>query len=266
MLLLEPSPENPLNMEAYSYFLSQSDTFDQLVQKSISGGCGISGVKFESVLTSLSSTPADFGYPSSSSMRSTPTTPLRTDRGGASGGGMSPISSHVFAQRLAKPPSQGQMEGIGDEPATFGAEQTYTMSSNQSQFAGQSSGGIGIGSSGLGSPRTVSADTSAPVGLGMGVNLGLGVSAGHNLAHSQLFQHHAPPTQLAMHMPAAHTPHGKKRSYEESECEMDGVSGPLEPMRNPFHVYPLHFSSAKGGGIGSVGAAGMGGSMGVGMR
>eukprot|EP00598_Pedospumella_elongata_P000935 CAMPEP_0184975386 /NCGR_PEP_ID=MMETSP1098-20130426/6666_1 /TAXON_ID=89044 /ORGANISM="Spumella elongata, Strain CCAP 955/1" /LENGTH=160 /DNA_ID=CAMNT_0027498119 /DNA_START=53 /DNA_END=532 /DNA_ORIENTATION=+ len=45
MLMLEPSPENPLNMEAYSYFLSQSDTFDQLVQKSISGGCGISGVK-----------------------------------------------------------------------------------------------------------------------------------------------------------------------------------------------------------------------------
>ena len=49
MLLLEPSAENPLNMDAYSYYISQSDTFEQLVQKSIDGGCIISGVKFSSV-------------------------------------------------------------------------------------------------------------------------------------------------------------------------------------------------------------------------
>jgi hypothetical protein len=49
MLLIEPSAENPLNMDAYSYYISQSDTFEQLVQKSIAGGCTISGVKFASV-------------------------------------------------------------------------------------------------------------------------------------------------------------------------------------------------------------------------
>ena len=50
MLLLEPSSENPLNMDAFSYYISQSDTFEQLVQKSIYGGCTISGVKFSTVL------------------------------------------------------------------------------------------------------------------------------------------------------------------------------------------------------------------------
>lgn len=49
MLLLEPSAENPLNMDAYSSYISQSDTFEQLVQKSIQGGCIISGIKFSSV-------------------------------------------------------------------------------------------------------------------------------------------------------------------------------------------------------------------------
>jgi hypothetical protein len=49
MLLIEPSAENPLNMDAYSYYISQSDTFEQLVQKTIIGGCTISGVKFASV-------------------------------------------------------------------------------------------------------------------------------------------------------------------------------------------------------------------------
>lgn len=37
-------------MDAYSYYLSQSDTFEQLVQKSIRGGCTISGVRFGSVI------------------------------------------------------------------------------------------------------------------------------------------------------------------------------------------------------------------------
>jgi hypothetical protein len=48
MLMLEPSAENPLNIEASSYYLSKTDTFDKMAQQSLKGGW-ISGVHFPSV-------------------------------------------------------------------------------------------------------------------------------------------------------------------------------------------------------------------------
>jgi hypothetical protein len=55
MVMLEPSSENPLNMEAYSYYMSNTrdKVFEQLVHKSIVGGCLISGIAFYSTCISM---------------------------------------------------------------------------------------------------------------------------------------------------------------------------------------------------------------------
>jgi len=51
MLMLEPSCENPLNLEALSLYLSQPVQFEQQVQRSIQGG-NFCGVSFSNVLLS----------------------------------------------------------------------------------------------------------------------------------------------------------------------------------------------------------------------
>lgn len=48
MLMLEPSNENPLNLEAYSYYVSRNGQFDANCQLSIRGGW-ISGVLFPDI-------------------------------------------------------------------------------------------------------------------------------------------------------------------------------------------------------------------------
>jgi hypothetical protein len=48
--MLEPSPDNPMNIESYSYFISNREQFDSNVQKSITGDCVLSGIQFRSVL------------------------------------------------------------------------------------------------------------------------------------------------------------------------------------------------------------------------
>lgn len=50
MIMLEPSAENPCNIEALSYYISDSEKFDKYVQQSIQGNCHISGIRFNSVL------------------------------------------------------------------------------------------------------------------------------------------------------------------------------------------------------------------------
>lgn len=52
MLMLEPSSENPLNLESYSSYLSQPQLFDQQVQLTLRGGW-FSGVHFPASLLSL---------------------------------------------------------------------------------------------------------------------------------------------------------------------------------------------------------------------
>lgn len=52
MLMLEPSAENPLNLDAYSYYISKPDDFDKHAQQSLHGGW-ICGVHFPSCLLSI---------------------------------------------------------------------------------------------------------------------------------------------------------------------------------------------------------------------
>lgn len=104
MLLLEPSAENPLNMEAFSYYISQSDTFEQLAQKSILGGCTISGVKFQSV---LNNPPVGMQWHPTHCQQAFNNNNIvnQLSRSTDSGEGafnparMSPISSHLYFQR-----------------------------------------------------------------------------------------------------------------------------------------------------------------------
>jgi len=46
MIMLEPSSENPLNIEAYSYYMSNFSQYEMHTQSSLQGGCIISGMKF----------------------------------------------------------------------------------------------------------------------------------------------------------------------------------------------------------------------------
>jgi len=46
MIMLEPSSENPLNIEAYSYYMSNFAMYEMHAQSSLAGGSIISGVKF----------------------------------------------------------------------------------------------------------------------------------------------------------------------------------------------------------------------------
>lgn len=256
--MLEPSPENPLNMEAYSYFLSQSDTFDQLVQKSISGGCGISGVKFESVLTPSSQ---DFGYPTSSSMMRLAQSPSGSIRSSDRAGAMSPISNHVFTQRLAK---QGSNNSVSQMEDTSTEDTLIAFSSTQGYQPSTYTNNNFSTSSMLNAPRSVSADSNSSSSASSSA---LGSLFGSHTApqllppQSQVYSTQ-PPLQpsLQAQQPqynqtlAADTsraqilaPHrsqqqGKKRSFEEADNE---VCGPLEPMRNPFHVFPLHLNRSN---------------------
>ena len=52
MIMLEPSAENPLNLDAFSCYLSDPGRFDSQTQKTLSGNCNISGVSFMPVLMS----------------------------------------------------------------------------------------------------------------------------------------------------------------------------------------------------------------------
>ncbi len=59
--MLEPSAENPLNLEAYSYFVTQPAQFDLNAQKTVAGGCVINGIHFASVrIPNLSSSVVPF--------------------------------------------------------------------------------------------------------------------------------------------------------------------------------------------------------------
>lgn len=227
MLMLEPSPENPLNMEAYSYFLSQSDTFDQLVQKSISGGCGISGVKFESVLTPTSS---EFGYPTSSTMMRSALSPSANSRSTDRAGAMSPISNHVFTQRLGKQGSSStsQMEdsSVGDESTPFGSIQGYQPA---------------LYGSNLSAPRSVSGDSNASSSSVASRSFFMGQAAATQLQQIPYSQATNQPNNAQILAPHR-SQQGKKRCFEESDNE---VCGPLEPMRNPFHVFPLHLNRSN---------------------
>ncbi len=257
MLMLEPSPENPLNMEAYSYFLSQSDTFDQLVQKSISGGCGISGVKFESVLSPSSQ---DFGYPTSSSMMRLAQSPTGSIRSSDRAGAMSPISNHAFTQRLAKQGSNhsvSQMEDTSTEDTStaFGSTQGYQPSTYTNNNFGPSNM--------LNAPRSVSADSNSSSASSSALGSLFGVHTASQLVppQSQVYSTQPPmqPSLQAQQLQYNQTlavdtsraqilaPHrsqqqGKKRCFEEADNE---VCGPLEPMRNPFHVFPLHLNRSN---------------------
>eukprot|EP01032_Pedospumella_encystans_P021529 gene21529-24416_t len=249
MLMLEPSPENPLNMEAYSYFLSQSDTFDQLVQKSISGGCGISGVKFESVLTPTSH---DFGYPTSASMIRMAQSPSGRIRSSDRAGAMSPISNHVFTQRLGKQGSNNsvsQMEDTSTEDITssFGSTQGYQPLAYNSNF----------NASMIDAPRSVSADSNSSSSSSL---FGGQMTPQMSHTHSQVYSSQPPlqqplqaqqlqynqtlsaDTSRAQILAPHRSQQGKKRSFEEADNE---VCGPLEPMRNPFHVFPLHLNRSN---------------------
>ena len=106
MLLLEPSSENPLNMDAFSYYISQSDTFEQLVQKSIYGGCTISGVKFSTVLIPDEKVQVEeMGDSSSSSTDWTPDHHIRIEEPDScsSSSGQSGNHSSLLQQRPSTP-------------------------------------------------------------------------------------------------------------------------------------------------------------------
>ena len=53
MIMLEPSLDNPMNIEAYSYFISNPELFDHNTQKSIMGDCILSGIQFYSVISNI---------------------------------------------------------------------------------------------------------------------------------------------------------------------------------------------------------------------
>lgn len=119
MLLLEPSAENPLNMDAYLYYISQSDTFEQLAQKSILGGCTISGVRFQPVLRSAST---EMQWQASRDQQAFDNINQLTNKGLNTDGSegrfnparMSPISSHLYFHR-SNNTSTGSMNAMNDQ-------------------------------------------------------------------------------------------------------------------------------------------------------
>lgn len=50
MIMLEPSAENPSNIDALSYYISNGEEFDKCTQRSIQGNFNIAGIRFASVL------------------------------------------------------------------------------------------------------------------------------------------------------------------------------------------------------------------------
>jgi hypothetical protein len=118
MLLLEPSAENPLNMEAYSYYITQSDTFEQMVQRTIVGDCTIAGVKFSSVRLSERNTVPN--HQSSGAIQSSPEMTAK-------------MSSPAVAQSLHRPPTP------------FSFERNVSVDDGLTDMANTPSGGVTMG-------------------------------------------------------------------------------------------------------------------------
>jgi hypothetical protein len=140
------------------------------------------------------------------------------------------------------------MEGIADESPPFGTTQTlgYQLS-NQNQPNNNNNNLVGSNQSNqrqamqiagqFTSQRSVSADSGVALNLhALATSLASSSTSGLGLGVGLPF------TSASAHTAAQAAHHGKKRSYEEAEYE--STDGPLEPMRHPYQVYPLHYSTS----------------------
>mmetsp|Transcript_20474 Transcript_20474/g.45748 ORF Transcript_20474/g.45748 Transcript_20474/m.45748 type:complete len:373 (-) Transcript_20474:84-1202(-) len=59
LLLLEPSMENPLNLEAYSLFLTDCRAFEEHTQRCLRGSSGLAAGKHQAAIMALDDAPAD---------------------------------------------------------------------------------------------------------------------------------------------------------------------------------------------------------------
>lgn len=213
MLLLEPSAENPLNMDAYSYYISQSDTFEQLAQKSILGGCNISGVKFQSVCIREPIQGLPWQQQASNSQQlPNRATDGRSDDGVFNPARMSPISSHLYLQRSNNTSTTSMSMNGNDTASSEGQEgqegQEGGCSSSNSCSVMDSYSPMSASS---GSARAISRSNDSMGSLqgngssGCNINIGLDFSAPH-----------FSPAALATGTVASGG-RAKKRSYDETE-------------------------------------------------